>query len=113
MTTMYENLCGNCAGRIESWDRVDISLTVHSRAVLKIVKSMCNGIKKITCTLMKCHTNVNFTPFTQLPHKFSLHVVTVARKKPRLLKKNLQKPLLFLKYESLLLMTILAKGSYN
>jgi hypothetical protein len=88
MTTMYENLCGNCAGRIESWDRVDISLTVHSRAVLKIVKSMCNGIKKITCTLMKCHTNVNFTPFTQLPHKFSLHVVTVARKKPRLLKKK-------------------------
>jgi hypothetical protein len=33
---MYENLCGNCVGRIE--------LTVHSRAILKIVKSMCNGI---------------------------------------------------------------------
>jgi hypothetical protein len=33
---MYENLCGNCVHRIE--------LTVHSRAILKIVKSMCNGI---------------------------------------------------------------------
>jgi hypothetical protein len=32
---------------------------------------MCNGIEKIKCTLMKCHTNVNSTPFTQLPHKFS------------------------------------------
>jgi hypothetical protein len=29
---------GNC--------RVDISLTVHSRATLKTVKLMCNGIKK-------------------------------------------------------------------
>jgi hypothetical protein len=37
------------------YDRVDISLTVHSRAILEIVKSMCNGIKKIKCTLMKCH----------------------------------------------------------
>jgi hypothetical protein len=26
------------------WVRVDISLTVHSRAILKVVKSMCNGI---------------------------------------------------------------------
>jgi hypothetical protein len=25
-------------------DRVDISLTVHSCAILKVVKSMCNGI---------------------------------------------------------------------
>jgi hypothetical protein len=32
---------------------------------------MCNGIEKIKCTVMKCHTNVNSTPFTQLPHKFS------------------------------------------
>jgi hypothetical protein len=32
---------------------------------------MCNGIKKIKCTLMKCHTNVNSIPFTQLPHTFS------------------------------------------
>jgi hypothetical protein len=53
------------------WDRVDISLTVHSRAILKVVKSMCNGIKKIKCMLMKCHTNVNSIPFTQLPHTFS------------------------------------------
>jgi hypothetical protein len=36
---MYENLCGNSVGGC----RVDISLTVHSRAILKIVKAMCNG----------------------------------------------------------------------
>jgi hypothetical protein len=27
--------------------------------------------KKIKYTLMKCHTNINCTPFTQLPHTFS------------------------------------------
>jgi hypothetical protein len=31
MATMYENVCGN-----------SIELAVHSRAILKIVKSMCN-----------------------------------------------------------------------
>jgi hypothetical protein len=41
MATMYENVCGNCVN-----DTVDISLTVHSHAILKIVKSMCNDIKK-------------------------------------------------------------------
>jgi hypothetical protein len=56
------SLCGE--------DRVDTSLTVHNRAILKIVKSMCN-VQKIICTLMKCHTNVNSTPPTQLSHKFS------------------------------------------
>jgi hypothetical protein len=66
MATMYENLCGNCVDRIE-----DISLAVHSGTILKIVKSMCTGIKRIKCTLMKCHTNVNSTPPTKLPHKFS------------------------------------------
>jgi hypothetical protein len=30
-----------------------------------------NDIKKIKCTLMKCHTNDNSTSSTQLPHKFS------------------------------------------
>jgi hypothetical protein len=35
----------------------DISLTVQRRAILKVVKSMCNGIKQIKCALMKCHTN--------------------------------------------------------
>jgi hypothetical protein len=60
MASMYENL-----------DRIDIYLTVHSRAILKIVKSTCHGIKKIKCTLMKCHRNVNSTPLTQLPHTFS------------------------------------------
>jgi hypothetical protein len=52
------------------WDRVDIFLTVYSRTILKVVKSMCNEILKIKCTLMKCHTNVNSIPFTQLPHTF-------------------------------------------
>jgi hypothetical protein len=32
---------------------------------------MCNDIKKIKCTPMKCHTNDNSTSSTQLPHKFS------------------------------------------
>jgi hypothetical protein len=59
-------LCG--WGRV---GRVDISLTVDSRAILKIVESMCNDIKKIKCMLMKCHTNINSTPPTQLPHTFS------------------------------------------
>jgi hypothetical protein len=67
--SLYDvQLCGQ--------DRVDISLTVHSRAILKVVTSMCNGIKKIKCTLMKCHTNVNSIPFTQLPHKF-LYIVAI------------------------------------
>jgi hypothetical protein len=48
--------------------RVDISLTVHSRAILKTVKSMCNDIKKIKCTLMKCHTNAT------LPHPHSCDI---------------------------------------
>jgi hypothetical protein len=34
-------LCGS-----DRVDNVDISLTVHSRAILKTVKSMCNGIKE-------------------------------------------------------------------
>jgi hypothetical protein len=42
--------CGSCVRgfmwRLCVWDRVDINLTVHSRAILKIVKSMCNGKKK-------------------------------------------------------------------
>jgi hypothetical protein len=67
MATMYKNVCDNCVGRIES---VDISLTVHSRAILKIIKSMCNSvIKKIKCTHMKCDTTVNSNPPRQLPHK--------------------------------------------
>jgi hypothetical protein len=38
MATMHKNVCGNCVDRI--------SLTVHSHAILKTVKSMCNDIKK-------------------------------------------------------------------
>jgi hypothetical protein len=68
---MYEHLCGNCVGSIAI--DIDITLTVHSRAILKVVKSMCNGIKKnqMHAYENKCHTNVNSIPFTQLPHKFS------------------------------------------
>jgi hypothetical protein len=67
--------CGNYVRKF-MWQlcgsgRVDISLTVHSRAILKTVKSMCNDIKKIKCTLVKCHTNDNSASSTQLPHKFS------------------------------------------
>jgi hypothetical protein len=40
-----QKLCGNSVGRI------DIFLTAHSRAILKIVKSMCNGIKKTNARL--------------------------------------------------------------
>jgi hypothetical protein len=60
MATMYENVCGNCVGRIE----LTFLLTVHNRAILKIVKSVYNGIKKIKmhayelsykCQLYSCH----------------------------------------------------------
>jgi hypothetical protein len=60
------------------WVGADISLTVHSRAILKIIKSMCNGIKKVKRTFMKCHTNVNSTPPTQLPHTFSYIVAKLS-----------------------------------
>jgi hypothetical protein len=60
MAIACENLCGNSMGRIE----LTFILTVHS---LKIVKLICNGIKKMICPLMKCHTNVNSTP-PRLPH---------------------------------------------
>jgi hypothetical protein len=43
---------------------------------LKTVESMCNDIKKIKCTLMKCHTNDNSTSSTLLPHKPSYTVAT-------------------------------------
>jgi hypothetical protein len=71
----YGNYVRKFMWQLCRWDRVDISLTVHSRAILKIVKSMCNGIKKIKCTHMKCHTshtNVNYTSPTQLPYLFTI-----------------------------------------
>jgi hypothetical protein len=61
MATMYENLCGNSVDK----DRVDISLTVHSHAILKMVKSMCIGIKK-----NQMHTNEMST----LRHPHSCHI---------------------------------------
>jgi hypothetical protein len=65
----YGNHARKCMWQLCGQGRVDISLTVHSRAILKTVKSMCNDIKKIKCTLMKCHTNDNSTSSTQLPHR--------------------------------------------
>jgi intein-encoded DNA endonuclease-like protein len=59
MATLYENLSDNS------------SLTVHRRAILKLVKSISNGIKKIKW-MRKCqptpptHCHVNFR--TQLPY---------------------------------------------
>jgi hypothetical protein len=38
------------------WGGVDISLTVHSREIFKIVKSTCNDIKK--CQLTPLHYTV-------------------------------------------------------
>jgi hypothetical protein len=67
----YGNYVRKFMWQLCGWGRVDISLTVDSRTILKIVESMCNDIKKIKCMLMKCHTNINSTPPTQLPHKFS------------------------------------------
>jgi hypothetical protein len=51
----YGNYVRKCMWQLCGYGRVDISLTVHSRAILKTVKSMPNDIKKIKCTLMKCH----------------------------------------------------------
>jgi hypothetical protein len=46
---------GNCVRKfmwqVCGWDRVDISLTVQSRAILKIIKSTCNAIKKSNARL--------------------------------------------------------------
>jgi hypothetical protein len=64
---MWE-LCGQ--------DRVDICLTVHSRAILKIVKSMCNAIKKSNARLRNVIQISTVYPTTQLPHKFS-YVVAI------------------------------------
>jgi hypothetical protein len=40
----YGNHVRKCMWQLCGYDRVDIYLTVHSRATLKIVKSMWNGI---------------------------------------------------------------------
>jgi hypothetical protein len=53
------------------YDRVDISLTVPSSAVLKIVKSMCNGTKKNQMHTYEMSYNVMSTLLAELPHKFS------------------------------------------
>jgi hypothetical protein len=61
-------LCVRCV-----YDRFDISLTVHSRTIFKIVKSTCNDKEKIECTLMKCHANVDSTLH---PHSCDINVRT-------------------------------------
>jgi hypothetical protein len=60
----YGNYVRKFMWQLRGWDRVKTSLTVHIRAILKIVKSACNGIKKIKCThtvatyifVHSCHT---------------------------------------------------------
>jgi hypothetical protein len=42
----YSNYVRKFMWQLCGWGRVDISLTVDSRAILKIVESMCNDIKK-------------------------------------------------------------------
>jgi hypothetical protein len=42
----YGNYVRKFMWQLCGWGRVDISLTVDSRAILKIVESMCNDIKK-------------------------------------------------------------------
>jgi hypothetical protein len=58
---------GNCVGRIE----LTFLWTVHSRAILKILKSMCNDIKKIKCTLMKRQYVIQMST---LPHPNSCYI---------------------------------------
>jgi hypothetical protein len=41
----YGNYVRKCMWQLCGQDRVDICLTIHSRTILKIVKSMCNDIK--------------------------------------------------------------------
>jgi hypothetical protein len=48
----YGNYVRKCMWQLYEWGRGDIFLTVHSRAILKIVKSMYNSIKKIKCMLI-------------------------------------------------------------
>jgi hypothetical protein len=69
-----DNYVRKCMWQLCRYDRVDISLTVHSRTILKIASQRAIVLKKIKCTHMKCHTNVNSTPPTQLPHQFSYTV---------------------------------------
>jgi hypothetical protein len=47
----YDNYVGKCMWQLRGEYKVDISLTVHSRAILKTVKSMCNGMKKSNARL--------------------------------------------------------------
>jgi hypothetical protein len=42
----YGNYVEKFMWQLCGWVGVDISLTVHRRAILKVAKSMCNGIIK-------------------------------------------------------------------
>jgi hypothetical protein len=71
---------------------------IYSENILKIVKSMCNCIKKIKWTLTKCHTNVNSTPPPQLPHRLSYTVATLIHnhfESPHILWYQIEKQTLF------------------
>jgi hypothetical protein len=49
----YGNYVRKFMWQLCAWGRVEIFLIVHNRAILKIVKSMCNGIKKMKCTPLR------------------------------------------------------------
>jgi hypothetical protein len=53
---MYENVCGNSVSRMRNFENCQVNVQWY---------------KKIKCTHMKCHTNVNYSPPTLLPHTFS------------------------------------------
>jgi hypothetical protein len=55
------------------WGRVELTFPWQFIVAqfCKLSNQCVMELKKIKCTLMKCHTNVNSTPFTQLPHTFS------------------------------------------
>jgi hypothetical protein len=72
LSPLYEHLCGNRVGRVDLiflWQFIVAQFW-------KLSSPMCNGIKKIKCAHMKCHTNVNYSPPTLLPHTSSYIAAT-------------------------------------
>jgi hypothetical protein len=55
----YGNYVRKCMWQLCGYDRDDISLTVHSRAILKIVKSMSN---------VKCQMHANEMSYNCQPY---------------------------------------------
>jgi hypothetical protein len=94
----YGNYVRDVMCQLCGWDRVHISVTVHRRAILKSVKSICNGIKKSNArTYMKCHTNVNSTPLAHLPHECS-YIVAIFIHNHHILKEDHNLQLINIKF---------------